>query len=451
MFRRYLLCLSVLTLVCLAMPAYAAEFQPLGYEAVSMGGAGVASSRGSYAAYYNPALLARQRHSVEVSVSLGVGVRETNLVDNMDTLNNIDVEGTMEDVSNLSFEDVSGFTVGDEVSVTVDDPQLRENMATIKRVLRSLADKNGLGLMPNAVLAAQVGNFGIGAYVMGEATAFAVIDDNRLDAIVPVEQGGNTYYIEYDETASSFYLVDQADYYDRSLDYAVGDNESTYVVLSGLAYMEVPVAYGMTIGVVPGTFSLGGSAKIMSANTYSGIMKIDDESNDIVDTLQDSEESDSTIGFDLGALYSPPGLSNLSLGIVAKNLNSPEFNMPGGGTITIDPQIRAGAAMNLLSDKLTVAFDMDLSANETYIEGYDAQFAGGGVSFHPTSWFSVRGGAMKNIKETDEGLILTAGLGFGAKWIQADIAGQMSTKKGEFDGNEIPRYTRVQLSLVSKW
>lgn len=43
----------------------AAEFQSIGFDALSMGGAGVASSRGSYAPYFNPALLAVPRHKTD--------------------------------------------------------------------------------------------------------------------------------------------------------------------------------------------------------------------------------------------------------------------------------------------------------------------------------------------------------------------------------------------------
>ena len=58
---------------------------------------------------------------------------------------------------------------------------------------------------------------------------------------------------------------------------------------------------------------------------------------------------------------------------------------------------------------------------------------------------------MENISESDEGIIYTGGFSLGTKWIQLDVAGQLSSKKGEFEGEEIPRYARVQVSLVSKW
>lgn len=436
-------------------PAQAAEFQPLGYDAISMGGAGVASSRGSYSTYYNPALLARPRHGVEISLSPGIGFREANLVDHIDTLANIDVDATLDDLSQINYGDLSLLATGDQIAIVLNNDQLRSDVATIKRELRAMSvGGNGLELMPNVALAAQVGHWGMGAFMMAEATAYAVVDPQRLDIIVPYEYDATTtYYVKYDEVQGLFTLSDSTEYQASSLDYAVRgvNNKSTYVSLNGLAYGEVPVAYALDIPAVPGTLSVGGSVKFMTANTYSAIIDIDTESGDIQDRLKDSKESDSTFGMDLGVLYSPPQLSNLSLGLVAKNINSPEFGTTSGANLSIDPQIRAGAAMNLMSDTLTLAFDMDLSTNETFIKGYDTQYAGGGVSFHPTSWASLRAGAMKNLKESEEGLILTAGLGIGIKWFQLDLAGQMSTKSGTYDGTDIPRYGRIQLALVSKW
>jgi hypothetical protein len=76
-----------------------------------------------------------------------------------------------------------------------------------------------------------------------------------------------------------------------------------------------------------------------------------------------------------------------------------------------------------------------------------------GLEFHPASWFALRAGAMKDIasEKFDEGMIMTAGVGFGLKWLQFDLSAQMSSKKGEYDGQAIPRYAALNFSLVSKW
>ena len=449
---RFVMFMTALLVVGGIHVCFAAEFQPLGYDAISMGGAGVASSRGSYAPYYNPALLAKPRHSTEIALSIGVGVREINLVDHIDTLSEVDIDETMESLSNLNYNDIQNINIGEESSFQLDNDDLGQNVKTIKQELRALSIKNGLQLMPNVAASVQMGHWGVGSYAMAEASAFAVIDQNRLSAIVPYEHEGTTYYVEYDEKTERFYKRDEDAYYDRSIEYAVNaENPSTYVKLTGLAYGEVPVSYAYTVPFIPGSFSLGGSLKFMTATTFNSIIAVDSESEDLSDELEDSKTTDSTWGADLGVIYSPPDMGWLTLGFVGKNLNSPEFATDGGDPITIEPQLRAGASMNFFKDSLSVAFDADLKANETYIDNYKARFIGGGVSWHPLSWFSLRGGAMKNLEESEEGMILTAGLGFGLKWLQLDIAGQVATEKGEYDGQEIPRYGRVQLALVSKW
>ena len=74
-----------------------------------------------------------------------------------------------------------------------------------------------------------------------------------------------------------------------------------------------------------------------------------------------------------------------------------------------------------------------MTKNKTLVEGEDSQLIGGGLEFHPASWFAVRAGAMKDIasEKFDDGMIMTAGIGFGLK--------------------SIPRDAALNLPLVTKW
>ena len=72
----------------------------------------------------------------------------------------------------------------------------------------------------------------------------------------------------------------------------------------------------------------------------------------------------------MGLLYKPPLLKSLSIGLVAKNLNTPEFDTASGNVLKADPLVRAGIAYDLLLDRLTLALDADLTKNETFIENY---------------------------------------------------------------------------------
>ena len=71
------------------------------------------------------------------------------------------------------------------------------------------------------------------------------------------------------------------------------------------------------------------------------------------------------------------------------------------------------------------------------------------VSISGYTFYQQEGRYLSEVE--NEGIIYTAGFGFGTKWFQLDISGQYSSKTGEFEGDDIPAYGRAQLALVSKW
>ena len=421
--------------------AMAMEFHHIGYEAISMGGAGVASSTGSFAAYYNPALLPEHKNSVNVSFSAMYGHREINIAEHIDNLADIDIDKTIADLENY----YNGGLVGTVPS------SVQQNVKTIKSELRALSVKNGIQMTPSIALGIQAGNFGFGAYMVSEASASAVIDSNHLDLIFYEEISGK--YIKYNEVTNSFSILTgngAQQYNNESIQYAL-DEKLTKINLYGLAYIEIPIAYGRRFATEFGNINVGGAFKIMPGYTFEYSLDIDSESGDLTDAWQDYYEESTTFGIDLGLLYKPSIVKNLSIGLVVKNLNTPEFDTATGGTIEAAPLVRTGIAYDLLGDSITLALDLDLTKNETYISNYYSQYIGGGINFHPLSWLSLRAGITQNIQESDEGTILTGGLGLGVKWLQLDVAGQYGTKSGTIGGNDIPRVAKIQIALVSKW
>jgi hypothetical protein len=426
-------------------------FRSLGNRAISIGGAGVASSRGSYAPYFNPALLTAHNYGVEFALSAGVGGREDNMADHLDTLSEIGIDESFNNLSSMEYPDISSVDPDSLLSGTgIVEDGVRRDLRAIQTELRAMSVRNGLELMPSGGVGLQMRNIGVGVYGLSDISATAVIDDDRLGLIYGVEQSGSQYYIEYDPETDTMTRRDQAYYEANSLEYAM-ETQTTTVMLTGVTYMEIPVAYARKFETSLGDLSVGGAFKIMSGSTYKLEKPVDTESGDISDDIEDYEEKDIAFGVDMGLLLNPMGLDSVALGLVVKNINGPEFDFCDGTTLEFKPLARAGFAYNVLLDRLTVALDVDLTKNESLIPGYDEQYVGGGLDFHPFSWFSIRGGMMKNMEESNEGAIYTAGLGLGAKWFQIDVAGQYSEEKGSYDGEDIPRYTRVQASIVSRW
>lgn len=404
------------------------EFQPIGLKAMSMGGAGVASAEGSYASYYNPALLAEDDKNIEFALSAGLGFREMNLADNIDHLNDISILESLDRIAesapNLSDSD-------------------RRLVTDTKSILISLSEKNGIDGMPTGSFGLQIKNFGFGIYGLTEAVGYAEVDPHRLDIIVKYDD----LYWKYDEIANTLQLVSEDEYIRHSLEYAINE-KITYLQLKGLAYTDIPLSYAYKLNSEYGSFDLGASLKIMPALTYDQRIDVDTASGDLNDELRHSERYDTGWGVDLGLLYKNPIIENLSFGLVAKNLNTPRFRTDKGETLKIKPQVRFGAAQTFFNNKLTLAIDADLSKNNTLIPGIESQQIGGGLDYKPINWLSIRGGVMRNLSESDDGTIFTAGLGFEYNFVEFDISSQFSTDHGEFRGNNIPRYGWIGLGFV---
>jgi hypothetical protein len=80
----------------------AIEFKPIGLKAMSMGGAGVADTKSAVVGYYNPALVQLNQYSHGISINASGRYSESNIIDNMDFFEDIEIEDTINDFSNLS-------------------------------------------------------------------------------------------------------------------------------------------------------------------------------------------------------------------------------------------------------------------------------------------------------------------------------------------------------------
>jgi len=288
----------------------------------------------------------------------------------------------------------------------------------------------------------QFGNFALGVYGLGDITANAVIDRQRLYLIFKDEENGGYYY--YYPKTDTYGATDQETYEKYSLEYAL-DNNYTYLNVNGIGIAEVPLSYATTFEVRGASISVGMNIKYMQGITYKQQLAIDTDS--LEDSLTDNSKTSTDFGVDLGMLISA---DKIRIGLVGKYLNSPEFDYYDGTKYKIKPMVRGGVAVDVF-DWLTFAMDIDLTDNPTGIMDYKSQYIGGGVDIHPGSWISIRAGAMRNMVQDEEGTILTAGLGLGLKWFQLDISGQAATKTGTYDGNDIPRYFKVNVALLSRW
>jgi hypothetical protein len=404
------------------------EFQTLGYKSVSMGGASVASSAGSIATYNNPALLAKSEYDVEVSLGGGVAYHDYGAGASIEALDSNGFLDTLDrvnsNVNNLSNADIAN---------------LQKGIGIIKGMNGDAAEA-----LPQLYLSAQISQFGFGIFGSSDGIATAQVDTAHDQLIFKDQTLG---YAKYDPSTQGWVASNAADYQSSSIEYAI-DNGLTYLDTRGYGLVEVPIAYGHKFELSGGNLMVGGALKYMRGVTYTEKIKIDGDDDA---TSIKREQTTNNIGIDIGLAYVPSFSNDLTFGLVGKNLNSPKFNFVDGTDVKISPMVRFGVAYNIL-DSLEFAADVDLTKNETLRYDVDSQMLGGGLNYHPTSWFALRGGLMSNLDSNDPAdLIYTAGIGIGFKWLQIDISAQMSDSSTTVDGEKVPEYAKANIALISRW
>jgi hypothetical protein len=169
------------------------------------------------------------------------------------------------------------------------------------------------------------------------------------------------------------------------------------------------------------TFSIGVTAKILQGAAYNGTQNLQGgQEIKLSDSLGKATVS-TTYGIDVGAIYRPS--SWLRFGVVAKDLNQPEFDAPDGTTIKLGPQVRGGMALNPYSS-LTLSADVDVTSNKTLVPGVKSQLLSlGAEQTILTEFLSFRIGAFKNMQDATTPFTPTAGLGLRIFAFRLDLGG----------------------------
>jgi hypothetical protein len=421
----------------LATSLFGLQYHSTDYISMSTGGAGVASSYGSMSAFINPALVNNKDNKrTEFGLSIGIGIQEHELGDYLNQLDDADVGDTIDEIENGEGN----------------DERVENNAITIQNAFRNIGTNNNyLLLSPTAALSFKVGrhwSLGVAAYI--DAKAKAIINPNKLDYIYYDDE--KDQYIKYDPTAEGedYSTTTKEDYKAHSLDYAI-ENFETYLQVKGVAIAEIPLTYANNFATGEYNINWGISLKYMRGSTTYTKISFADDDYDPLENADKNTVDTTTFGVDLGFVLQKND-SGLKLGVAAKNVNTPKFDTIDSGEYELEPKITAGIAYSA-TDLIDITVDYDITEITDELTDTKYQYVGGGINFHPLTWFSLRVGAKKNLADEDDynGMIYTAGVGFGLKWLQLDASVQVSENTGNYDGDEIPRYVKANIALVSKW
>ncbi len=224
------------------------------------------------------------------------------------------------------------------------------------------------------------------------------------------------------------------------------ENNTTSASLEGFGLVEIPLSYGKALNE---NFSIGGNVKLMQGYVYgTEVVVFNKDSGDILDDADKNYKESTTFGIDLGAMYR---IKRFNFGLVARNINSPEFDGPTVAgrkfaDVTLDPSVTAGVAF-IPYEGFTLEADYDITKQETLFPGYDTQYFSMGAEWLFLRFLALRAGAYKNMAESDIGLVYTAGIGLDLLSLHLDLAGAYSSDEGTFDGSDYPLESYVQLKI----
>jgi hypothetical protein len=169
------------------------------------------------------------------------------------------------------------------------------------------------------------------------------------------------------------------------------------------------------------TFSFGVTGKILQGAASSGSTTLTGGTDVSITDNFGKPTLSTAFGIDVGAIYRPS--SWLRFGVVAKDINQPTFDAPGGGELKLGPQVRGGVAINPYSS-LTLTADVDATSNKTFVPGIKSQVLSVGAEQTIFSEFmSFRLGAFKNMQDTGTPFTPTAGLGLRIFPLRVDVGG----------------------------
>jgi len=196
-------------------------------------------------------------------------------------------------------------------------------------------------------------------------------------------------------------------------------NLSGQMALRGLEARQAAFSYAYAFA--DKRFSVGVTGKVIQGAAYNTTTNLQGGVDpNLLDNFGKTKISTS-YGIDLGAMYRPS--SWLKFGVVAKDINQPTFDAPGGLQYKLTPQVRGGVAVNPWST-MTITADMDITSNQTLVPGLKSQVLSLGMEQTILSEFlSFRVGIYKNVQDARSIFTPTAGLGLRIYSFRLDVAG----------------------------
>jgi hypothetical protein len=498
--RRILAAFFLAAFALLAAGSAAAElFNLVGARYQGMGGAGVAVAEDSLAIYWNPGAMPFQD---AWGVNFGVG-------------GNASVEGNILELLDRTIDqwNALGNTLDDvQAGGPLTEAQVEGLIDFAVNGLAALDTLgSGVAVSADAELMGRYRGWGLSAMALANAGVQPVVDDINLgfsvgaDAVSNVVGGGVDRSGQFSNgphsqsladrinAVSAFWTQDQAEQLvwlseqagvntasGRARDMLTEIAETTGTGSTGLG-IDANDSGVHTRGIIANEFALtyghaffdkklgfGGNIKYIYGITFNSFLRYNDYDNvgDALDDLFSKENSkrSSNFGLDLGLKYK--ATEWLDLGLLARNVNAPSFDVArdpdlprANQNFILEPQVRAGLALYPVK-RWILALDIDLlENNSSSIIGLEQRMISFGTEYRiPIGGsfdLALRTGLWTNLAQSpNDSLAWTGGLGirWGGFHLDAAVGSALSSSDIETDVNEtksIPN--RLNAALQIQW
>jgi len=379
-------------------------------RSIAMGGAGVASGNSANAVFFNPSLLAqyesrkhraRNSHYVFPVASLSV----SRVIENIADLADSNPEQVLSD--SIAAYNLSPTQITAE-SVLAATRNLQNDLEPVAN--ESVFFDSIVGMVIGIGDRREGGAFVVSRRFVGDGVGELTARDKQLladyiegmDFIVSAGVNGMPHPELFDVNGD---LLDQT------------NNLTSTATGRGLLLTEMGIAMSWGVELFRNKIDVGFTPKFVQGTTYEYNQTL---GNSLLDTTARKENDDWQFTLDVG--MSKVINDKLKLGLVVKNLVPLEFSTQSGGSINIQPQLRAGAAYRSVKWGYW-ALDLDMLENKSIGGGDNTQYLSLGGEWLVKAWV-LRAGYKQNLVgrgDFSKGVV-TMGVGYRFMNVSLDVA-----------------------------
>jgi len=378
----------------------------------AMGGTGVASSNWGTAALANPALMTKapvESHVDIILPSAGVQISDKDkMVDKIDDV--VDTVDRYQDVINSL--PTTSFTTRPTLASLA---ELQRLNAQVRVAAGDMADK--LRDLRNNKSQGKAG------------AALAVTVPNETLPFAFVAKGYGTVSLSTDVNQGDIDYLQQIA--DGKRIPVRGDEDRLTSSATGLAAIvaDYGIAMAHQFDVAGHPVSVGVTPKIQQSwlfNYKAAVYTYDKD-----DVTNNQYRKDDT-GFNVDAGIATDVGENWTLGLSAQNLIARDIETKEVNgfkdTYQIRPLVTGGVSWH--TDRLTTAFDVDMTPTKGFKTEGDSQYAGVGAEYRLFDWLQLRGGYRADMKSNDKNVV-TGGFGLSPfnDSVHLDLAGSAGEDK----------------------